>query len=348
MLARNDCLLIKLVALLLTTGACRVAAALNEEDRLVEYHKRNYTWPVETYLPNTEGWRNLMESRLHQVEEIENSGERYEGFIQTMRSAILVPNFTEHGFGLARCPQDLLEALQQGIHDGFDDRRLEGRPLVMDGPPAWFVSRPDLTKRALHELEHYAETWANMSLTPYIAYGFRLYRNESALFMHVDKMETHIISFILHIDSSDDAEPWPIFIEDLKGQTHEVILTPGDMLFYESSKCWHGRPKPFRGTWYTSLFVHYYPSDGWFGQNHKNEAHYAVPPQWINPPPAEKRYTKLEMRGTGIAEPDCPNQWCRSMESIKWSGPGEEGFWIAPTGEKYPFHPKHVDYKEEL
>jgi hypothetical protein len=40
-----------------------------------------------------------------------------------------------------------------------------------------------------------------------------LYRNESTLTMHVDKMQTHIISFILHIDSSDDAEPWPIFIE---------------------------------------------------------------------------------------------------------------------------------------
>ena len=35
--------------------------------------------------------------------------------------------------------------------------------------------------------------------------------------MHVDKSQTHIVSFILHIDSSEDAEPWPILIEDFHG-----------------------------------------------------------------------------------------------------------------------------------
>ena len=48
--------------------------------------------------------------------------------------------------------------------------------------------------------------------------------------MHVDRMQTHVVSFILHVDSSEDAEPWPIFIEDLQGRTHEVTLTPGDMV----------------------------------------------------------------------------------------------------------------------
>jgi len=31
--------------------------------------------------------------------------------------------------------------------------------------------------------------------------------------MHVDKPQTHVISMIYHIDSSEDAEPWPIYIE---------------------------------------------------------------------------------------------------------------------------------------
>ena len=51
--------------------------------------------------------------------------------------------------------------------------------------------------------------------------------------MHVDRIQTHVISIILHIDSSEDASPWPIYIEDFHGNTHEVILTPGDILFYE-------------------------------------------------------------------------------------------------------------------
>lgn len=44
-----------------------------------------------------------------------------------------------------------------------------------------------------------------------------------------------------------------------------VVCSLGDMLFYESSKCFHGRPIPFEGgegAYYTSVFSHYYP-EGW-------------------------------------------------------------------------------------
>lgn len=330
--------------------------SLTEDERIEEYNKRNYTWPIDNnYKPNTEGWKQLMDERFHQIEEIDDPNERYEAYIQMMHSSFLVPNYTEHGFGLARCPQDLLIALQNGIHDGLQKAEDHGRTLqseykipAIEAPNApWMIRRPDLTKRVLEELQHYAETWANVPLTPSVAYGFRLYRNESQLYMHVDKPQTHIISFILHIDSSDDAEPWPIIIEDFHGKTHEVILTPGDILFYESSKCWHGRPKPFRGTWYTSVFVHYRPSHGWSDINHLMEGHYAVPPHWFQSK-TDKKHPSIQMKGTSMTEPDCPNDWCRTVYSKKWSGPGEEGFWIAPSGDKYVFEPEEVKWNEEL
>jgi hypothetical protein len=320
---------------------------LVESDRIVEYHKRNYTWPISNHIPNTPGWKRLMESRFKQVEEIPDSGARYEGYIQTIHSAFLVPNFTEHGFGLARCPDELIDDLRKGIRDGVaSGPRFESKVPVIDGPIPWFIDRPDLTKRVLHELRNYAETWSGVELTPYRAYGFRLYRNESALWMHVDKMQTHIISFILHIDSSDDAEPWPIMIEDFHGRTHEVILTPGDILFYESSKCFHGRPKKFNGSWYSSLFVHYYPTHGWYDQNHELEAHYGVPPRWANAAPGLNTEPVLEMVGTSMKEPNCPDNWCRGQDSVKWSGPGEDGYWIDPTFNKHEFHPKFGDNDE--
>jgi len=322
---------------------------LREEDRVAEYHRRNHTYPLASYTPNTPGWKEMMARRLEQVQEIEDRGERYEGFIQTIRSALLVPNFTETGFGLARCPDELLGALQQGIKEGLPDASYEYKVNIIDGPRAKFVNRPDLTQRVLQELKHYAETWVNgVELTPYRAYGFRLYQNDSQLRMHVDKVQTHIVSFILHIDSSEDAEDWPIIIEDFKGRTHEVSLTPGDILFYESSKMWHGRPMRFRGSWYCSVFVHYYPSNGWYETNHALETHYAVPPSWIDDPPKEKRHPRLQMVGTSMTEPECPNEWCGTKDTVKWSGPGEEGFWVGPDGEKYPFHPKHESWNEEL
>jgi hypothetical protein len=43
------------------------------------------------------------------------------------------------------------------------------------------------------------------------------------------------------------------------------------------------------------------------------------------------------MAGTSMKEPTCPHQWCSTQTAIPWThGPGLEGFWIAPTGEKFP------------
>lgn len=150
-----------------------------------------------------------------------------------------------------------------------------------------------------------------------------------------------MISFILHIDSSEDAEPWPLFIEDFQGKTHEVVLTPGDILFYESSKCFHGRPRPLNGSWYTSVFVHYYPKEDWFHIDHDLAAHYAIPPNWRDETTVDRSPTTnpLEMVQTSFIEPGCPNQWCRTEDTIKWSGPAEHGWLTLPNQERVPFHP---------
>lgn len=246
------------------------------------------------------------------------------------------------GFGLARAPDDLMEALRQGIRDGVaKGPRLEGSLEVIEGGQPWFIDRPDLTKRVLKELQHFPETWVGMELTPFRAYGFRLYRNNSRLHMHVDRSQTHVVSFILHIDSSDDAEPWPLVIEDFQGRTHEVILKSGDLLFYESSKCFHGRPHTFKGSWYSSVFVHYYPKFGWAEIDHDLEKHYRVPPSWKEEPQSAFEIP-VQMAGTSMTEPSCPNNWCQTVYSKKWSGPGEEGFWIDANGDKHPFKPKKI------
>ena len=78
--------------------------------------------------------------------------------------------------------------------------------------------------QVMRELQPILEAWSNIELIPYTAYGFRLYRNESRLWMHVDKSKTHVISCIYHIGSSENSEPWPIVIEDYEGNTNSVVL----------------------------------------------------------------------------------------------------------------------------
>jgi hypothetical protein len=339
------CVLLLLSLLVAAFGGVALvhAKGLQEHERVAEYHKRNYTWPIQRFVPNTPGWRRLNEHRLRQIAEIRNSKDRYEAYVQTIQMAMLAPNFTEYGFGLVRAPDDLMDALREGIRDGLEKGpRTEREIEVIDtAEPSWFIHRPDLIKRVLEELQIYTETWANTELTPYIAYGFRLYRNNSKLQMHVDKSSTHVVSFILHIDSSEDAEPWPIVIEDFHGNTHEVILTSGDVLLYESSKCLHGRPHRFNGSWYSSVFGHYYPKYGWTEVDHTLEKHYSIPPQWREDPTTQYEIP-LQMIGTGMMEPSCPKEWCQTKYSKKWSGPGKEGILMTPGGEEVPFEPKPV------
>jgi hypothetical protein len=157
--------------------------------------------------------------------------------------------------------------------------------------------------------------------------------------MHVDLSQTHVISFILHIGSSEDAQPWPLTIEDFHGKTHEVILTSGDVLLYESSKCLHGRPKRFNGSWYTSVFVHYAPRYGWDEVDHYKGQVYAIPPAWTETPTTNFEIP-LKMIGPGLQEPSCTHQWCSLKYSKKWSGPRKEGILMTPGGEELPFDPK--------
>ena len=224
---------------------------LNEVDRRLEYQKRGYVWPPVDYVPNTTGWRNLMEERFRQIEELPTSSSaRYTGYFLTVSAAFVTPNFTEHGFGLARAPMELVEEMQKAIRDGIATADEEQTYGPINGPQApLMVQADDLANRVLHEFLPYAEEWSGMKLKPHQPFGFRVYRNESQLLMHTDEVQTDIISMILHIDS-ENAEPWPIFVEDYNGRTHEIVLTPGDILFFESSKCFHGRPRRLNGEWY--------------------------------------------------------------------------------------------------
>ena len=136
------------------------------------------------------------------------------------------------------------------------------RQKVCDGSERPYFVNTGMNRKILEELRPFHEEWSGVPLVPSIAYGLRVYRNGSSLTMHTDRIDTHVISSILHVDRDyGGAEPWPIVIEGVDGVTAEVDLKPGQMLFYESAKCTHGRPRTFKGNWYTSLFIHYRPVD---------------------------------------------------------------------------------------
>eukprot|EP00980_Cylindrotheca_fusiformis_P001936 scaffold442_cov110-Cylindrotheca_fusiformis.AAC.3 len=331
-------LIVVLVLLIPPTGGrVRRPPRYTEEERQAEYERRGYKFPIEKFNPDTPGWTALMSQRVSQIMANPNSQERWDGWIQTMSSALTVPNFTEYGWGLTHAPEDLTHDIQQAIYEGLPNAREEGKIDVIDGPQVpLFIDRPDLTQRVLRELQPILEAWSGIELEPYTAYGFRLYRNESRLWMHVDKTTTHVISCIYHIASSENAKPWPITIEDYHGNTNSVVLSDGDILLYESAKNFHGRPQKFNGDWYTSIFVHYHPKEGWLTKDRDIESHYAIPPNWREQ--MESPFPELKWVGTSATEPDCPDSWCHLLNAKPWEGPGEYGMVMTGGGKKYSLH----------
>lgn len=86
------------------------------------------------------------------------------------------------------------------------------------------------------------------------------------------------------------------------------LSKPGDILLYESAKNFHGRPSRFKGKWYTSVFVHFHPKEGWNAIDRDLECHYAVPPNWYESHPCNQ--ATLRWVGASALEPNCPNSWC--------------------------------------
>ena len=318
---------------LLKINPIRSHEALIETERLAEYHARNYSWPPlnDEFHPPTPGWTNLFRRRFSQIDALDTHENSYNGYMGSIHSALRCPNFTEFGYGLTKAPEALTSKLKAILHKGIleGNMRKEDTVQCIVGDPYFIDLDIKLIDNALIMLKPIVEAWSGTKLVSNNAYGLRVYRNESSLNMHIDKVETHVLSAILHVDHDEKGEPWPIVIEDFQGNTVEVSLESGDMLLYESSKCYHGRPRTFNGEWYASLFLHWYPVD--WDSYRKMETHYRVPPIWDVKIPTD--YPKLNIIDTSLDEPDCQYGWCALKDSVRYSGPAP-GFGKVMAGGK--------------
>ena len=78
-----------------------------------------------------------------------------------------------------------------------------------------------------------------------------------------------LISVIINVGQQVDQD-WPLVIIDHYGRTHNIILKPGEVLFYESAKCYHGRPHPLQGDRFANIFGHTRPLN-WNPQVFQNQ-----------------------------------------------------------------------------
>lgn len=179
----------------------------------------------------------------------------------------LVRPVTDLGFEIRKLPEETYTWLKTW----YDEQQrlaeeLEGGagPCMNQqvAPSAITHLTPEYKDRLSEDLQAMLEEWFGGELSLTSIYGVRKYVNGSVLRMHVDTVNTHVVSAIINVDQDVDQD-WPLVILDHEDNEHQVIMQKGDMLLYESAKLLHGRPATFVGKHYDNIFIHYKPIDGW-------------------------------------------------------------------------------------
>lgn len=347
-----------MLGILVTTKSIRsVSGNLNENERMEEFHRRGHTWPpkLEDYKPSTPGWKAINDKWFDQLQYSaeESSDERYQAYMSAVHSALISKNFTQYGWGITKAPKAVVDKLKKRLHDGLnkEEKKFE-RPNPCTGTDLLPYYMPDykMNKEIVEDMLPFMESWSGVELHPNNAYGLRVYRNNTNLLMHLDKPATHVISGILHIDHGENDEPWPLVIEDFHGNTNEVYLESGDLLFYESSKCRHGRPTKYNGEFYSSLFMHYYPKD-WVSDDIRMDVHYRIPDShyWAEPSelPEDKMidFKRLTIQSLCLKQTECEHDWCGMKETLKWKAQNP-GFGKVLSGDGIVHELKNIPNEE--
>ncbi len=263
------------------------SARPTEEERVRLWYEAGNVWPPE-WQDESDGMKRLLAHREVEIQTgILGGDERWENWLQLTQNRML-PKFTSRGFRIIQTPAHVHAKLKAAVDkalENWDEIPLEGNIDVIyhpEGNIPKFVRLGALQREVIEDLKELHEQWGGMKLEPTSAYGVRLYQNGSSLVMHQDKVQTHVISSIVHIAHKydDPNQPWPIEIEDHDGNLHSVVLETGQMLFYESAKCLHGRMTALKGQYYGSIFLHYAPVDKSIWDYTVDDIIANIPPHW--------------------------------------------------------------------
>jgi len=306
------------VALTLATGMHQPSVGEENGNQTLLWHQT-----FDDYSPSTPGWKRINERRFKQIASSDiDDGWRLEAYSSILHSA-MSKNFTEYGWSLTKAPQYITDKLKRRLHAGLKKRneQVGADEVTNESKSTFFIPDQEENNEIVHELLPLHEAWSGVKLVPQNSYGLRVYRGNITLAMHVDESATHVISSILHVGHGEDDEPWALVIEDFHGNTNEVFLESGDMLFYESSKCVHGRPKMFNGDYYSSLFTHYSPVTDWHGHQDWTEEYIPDSYEERQEKEAGDSSEDLIFDDYALIEPSCAHGWCGYRDSVKWYGP---------------------------
>lgn len=176
----------------------------------------------------------------------------------------ITPALTPVGFKKTRVPDELWNEILEFYSHNENKQRLEstiGPCVNQEVAPTYMIQMPgNLRQKIITQMKPILEEWSGLQLRMTSLYGIRKYTRDSELRMHVDTLDTHVISCIVNV-AQEVEEDWLLEILDHDGKLHKIAMQPGDLVLYESAKALHGRPEPLKGNLYSNFFLHYSPID---------------------------------------------------------------------------------------
>jgi len=169
-----------------------------------------------------------------------------------------------------RLPDDVWGSIQAFYYNNEDHKAREEFEEAYinwwEAPPYVIVPPMELKQHWQDQILPLVEKWTGVELESTDIYGMRRYEKGARLLSHVDREETHAASLIINVAQHDATDPWPVEVYDHANRLHEVVMEPGDIVYYESAKCLHGRNRPLPSGSYVNLFTHYRPKGDpqWF------------------------------------------------------------------------------------
>ena len=175
--------------------------------------------------------------------------------------------FTPLGFNKGRLPDDVYASMRAFYYNNRDPpHRLQeewdhkGVFVNHWETDCNFIMIPWTLKHIWQaRLKEVVQEWAGCEIEQTDMYGIRQYEAGARLLTHVDRINTHAVSLIVNIAQGNLTQPWTVEVYDHANRLHEVVMEPGDIVYYESAKALHGRNTPLAGGYYANIFTHYRP-----------------------------------------------------------------------------------------
>jgi len=162
--------------------------------------------------------------------------------------------FSPLGFATGRLPNDVFGSMRSYYYNNRDPphRLMEEWDSKGVYVNYWesdcnFIQIPwDLKAQWQVRLKDVVQEWVGVEIEQTDMYGIRQYEAGARLLTHVDRITTHAVSLIVNIAQGNLTQPWTVEVYDHADRLHEVVMTPGDIVYYESAKALHGRNRKVR------------------------------------------------------------------------------------------------------